>query len=80
MKRGLSLCVCMAAMTITGASFASENLRLGHVYTPDRRDHQCADTLASRIFELTEERYRINVFPSSQLGGEGELHEGLALG
>ncbi|WP_366656919.1 TRAP transporter substrate-binding protein DctP [Fodinicurvata sp. EGI_FJ10296] len=80
MKLGLAIGVGVAAFAVTGTAVATETLRFGHVYTTDRRDHQCAETFASRIFDRTEERYQIDVYPSSQLGGEGELHEGLALG
>jgi tripartite ATP-independent transporter DctP family solute receptor len=69
----------LAAVLGQGAA-AQEVLKFAHIYPVERRDHQCATMAAERIAERTDGRYRIEVYPGAQLGGEVDALEGLALG
>lgn len=71
----------IAALLLTGTAIqAAETLKFGHVYTVDRRDHLCALKVAEAISQRTEGRYEIQIYPNSELGSEGDLHQQLSLG
>ena len=76
--------LCTAAATLAAALCqsvaAQEVLKFAHIYPVERRDHQCATMGAERLPERTDGRYRLEVYPNAQLGGEVDALEGLALG
>ncbi len=59
---------------------AQETLQFAHVYSEGEPYHQWAEWAADEIAERTDGRYAIEVFPSSQLGSEAQISEGMALG
>lgn len=52
----------------------------GHIYEASHSHHKWALWAAEEIEKRSEGRHNIEVFPSSQLGNEVELNEGLDLG
>lgn len=78
--RRSALSLAGALVLATGSSaFAQETLRFGHVYEADTPYHEAALRASDAFFEATDGRYRIEVFPASQLGGESALNEALSL-
>jgi TRAP-type transport system periplasmic protein len=55
-------------------------LKLGHVSAPAHPYHIEALAVAKEVFEKTNGAVEIQVFPSSQLGQQREMNEGLQLG
>ncbi|KMQ76251.1 sialic acid TRAP transporter substrate-binding protein SiaP [Marinobacter subterrani] len=68
------------AMTGSGSALAQTELRWGHVYEPQSPYHEWAEWAARTFEERTDGRYAIEVFPSSSLGKQTDLAEGLELG
>ncbi|OLO39282.1 hypothetical protein BTR23_09555 [Alkalihalophilus pseudofirmus] len=70
--------------TSSGNNDGEENeiysLRLGHVYSEAHAVHDGALKFAELVKEKTNDRVHIDVYPSSQLGGDPALGEGLQLG
>ena len=52
----------------------------GHIYEASHSHHKWAQWAAEEIEKRSEGRHTVEVFPSSQLGNEVELNEGLDLG
>lgn len=74
---------CAAAMLLLGASLAMAapvQLKLGHIAEPDNPYGQGADHFAKLVKERSNGEIDIKVFPSSQLGDQRDLVEGLGLG
>lgn len=80
MKPVIRLASVAALILVSAAAEAAETLRFGHVYTTDRRDHQCALAAADALRTRTDGRYDVQVYPNSELGDEGSLHQQLSLG
>lgn len=55
-------------------------LRFAHVYEPSTIFHEAILRAADEIAETTDGRYTMEVFPSSSLGNEEAINEGLSLG
>ncbi|HET8801558.1 MAG TPA: sialic acid TRAP transporter substrate-binding protein SiaP [Marinobacter sp.] len=70
----------MLAMTGSGNALAQTELRWGHVYESQSPYHEWAEWAANAFEERTDGRYTIEVFPSSSLGKQTDLAEGLELG
>lgn len=75
----------IAAMAVSVALFATpaladKALRFAHVYEDSTTYHQAALRAAEAIKKGTEGRYTVDVFPSSSLGNEEALNDGLSLG
>jgi len=62
------------------AAKPSMNLKVGHVLAPDHPYQLGLEKFAELVAERTDGRIKIDVFHSSQLGGEREMIEGLQLG
>ncbi|MBT6189709.1 MAG: ABC transporter substrate-binding protein, partial [Tateyamaria sp.] len=69
-----------AISTIASSAIAQEVLKWGHVYESATPYHQAALMAATKFEAATNGRYKIEVFPASQLGKEVALNEGLSLG
>jgi tripartite ATP-independent transporter DctP family solute receptor len=72
----IAIATCLAA----SPAWAQDTLRFAHVYEESTIYHQAAERAAEAIAEATEGRYTMKVFPSSSLGNEEALNEGLVLG
>jgi len=59
---------------------AQVEIKLGHVLGESHSWHVAAAGFAREVAEKTAGRVRINVFPSSQLGSEKDMIEGLQIG
>lgn len=76
-KLALLGAVCLTAF---GAQAAAETLRFGHVYEASTPYHAAAVRAGALLEEKTDGRYKMDVFPASQLGKEAALNEALSLG
>lgn len=70
----------LLAMVTAGNTFAQTELRWGHVYESQSPYHEWAEWAARAFKERTDGRYTIEVYPSSSLGKQTDLAEGLELG
>lgn len=70
----------IAFTTLAAASSAQDVLKWGHVYEASTPYHLAAVAAGEAFEAATDGRYKIEVFPASQLGKEVALNEGLALG
>lgn len=59
---------------------AAYNLQVGHVVTTDHSYHLALEKFAEKVKEDSEGKINIEIFPSSQLGNERDLVEGLSMG
>lgn len=55
-------------------------LKVGHINAPDHPWNVALEGFAKDVFDATDGNLEIQVFPSSQLGGERDMAEGLKLG
>jgi tripartite ATP-independent transporter DctP family solute receptor len=62
------------------AAKAETVLKWAHVYETSEPFHTESVWAAEEIAKRTEGRYKIDVFPASQLGKEADINQGLALG
>jgi len=72
-----------AALGLTmmaGAAEAQTKLKWAHVYEPSEPFHTQSVWAAGEIAKRTNGRYTIDVYPSSQLGKETDINQGLSLG
>ena len=71
----------LMAMALAVPAFAADvTLKLGHIAVPDHPYGQGADHFAKLVAEKSGGAIEIKVFPSSQLGGQKDLIEGLVFG
>ncbi|NNK97174.1 MAG: ABC transporter substrate-binding protein, partial [Desulfobacterales bacterium] len=75
----------LAAMLLTGTTLASNALgarkiKWAHVYETSEDYHKQAVWAAEEITKRSDGRYQVSVFPSSSLGKEADINQGLALG
>lgn len=70
----------IAGAMIAGSAFAQTALKWAHVYEPSEPFHTESVWAAEEIAKRTEGRYTVDVFPSSQLGKEADINQGLSLG
>ena len=69
-----------AALLVTPAAHAQIKLRYAHVGVANAPQTLYADEVARLVKERTNGRIEIQVFPNSQLGGVGELVDGVKSG
>lgn len=69
-----------AAMLPLSPAMAQTTLKWAHVYEPMEPFHTESVWAAGEIEKRTEGRYKIDVYPSSQLGKESDINQGLTLG
>lgn len=71
----------MAVFLSSSLVFAAPvTLKLGHIAEPENVYGQGADHFAKRVKELSNGEIEVKVYPSSQLGNQRDLVEGLGLG
>lgn len=76
----LTLCVvALAGITATAAN-AQQVLKFAHVYESTTPYHASALRAAKVFSKATDNRYKMEVYPASQLGKETALNEALSLG
>ena len=63
-----------------GAAHAQTKLKWAHVYEPNEPFHTQSVWAAGEVAKRTNGRYTIDVYPSSQLGKETDINQGLSLG
>ena len=85
MKRilGSAFLATFILMTVTwNLSFAAQtiNLKLGHAVAPEHPYHLGAMKFAELVAQKTGNKVKIDVYPSTQLGNERDMVEGLQLG
>ena len=80
MLRTLFSTVCALTLTASLAMAAPVTLKLGHIAEPENVYGQGADHFAKLVKERSNGEIDIQVFPSSQLGNQRDLVEGLDLG
>ena len=80
-KQLVALVGAVAALALSAhASIAQEVLKWAHVYETSEPFHTESVWAAEEIAKRTEGRYKIDVFPASQLGKESDINQGLTLG
>ena len=77
-RRWLGAAALIMAGTV--AAHAQTTLKWAHVYEASEPFHTESVWAAEEIGKRTEGRYKIDVFPASQLGKETDLNQGLKLG
>lgn len=76
-----SVCVAVCALLMSASlSFAAVTLKLGHIAEPENPYGQGADHFAKLVKERTNGEVIVQVYPSSQLGNQRDLVEGLSFG
>ena len=80
-KKWSALVAAALALALTGgAAEAQTKLKWAHVYEPNEPFHTQSVWAAGEIAKRTNGRYSIDVYPSSQLGKETDINQGLSLG
>ena len=74
------LCAVLLGITVSSATAGQITLKAGHVLAPDHPYNLGLIRLSELVKERTNGELIINVFPSSQLGGERELAEACQMG
>src|SRR3954451_14901689 len=80
MRRSTFLAAAMALAAFAGTAQAATTLKSAHVYEPSEPFHTELVWAAQEIEKRTDGRYHIDVYPSSQLGKEADINQGLTLG
>lgn len=71
----------LAALSFGGSAVAQDvTLKLGHVLAPSHQFHEGMLLAAEKLTELTDGRIALEVFPSSQLGTERDMHVSIRTG
>jgi hypothetical protein len=77
---GLRAAVFSLGVFFTLPAAAQMEIKLGHVLGESHSWHVAAAGFAREVAEKTGGRVKINVYPSSQLGSEKDMIEGLQIG
>jgi tripartite ATP-independent transporter DctP family solute receptor len=76
-----AVAAAVLGLAITGgAAQAQTKLKWAHVYEPNEPFHTQSVWAAGELAKRTNGRYTIDVYPSSQLGKETNINQGLSLG
>lgn len=78
--RGLIVLVAIVILTAMSTTVFAQNYKLGHVGPPTHPYQLGALKFAELVKQGTQGKIVIDVFPSSQLGNERDLIEGLQIG
>jgi len=73
-------CAGIAISASAGLATAETTLKAGHVFAADHPWQKALEGLSADVAEATDGEVIIEVYPSSQLGGDREMAEGLGLG
>ncbi|UUZ74649.1 sialic acid TRAP transporter substrate-binding protein SiaP [Polaromonas sp. P1(28)-13] len=77
----IASCAILAGlMGVSGMAQAQTKLKWAHVYETSEAYHKWSVWAADEIKKRTSGRYEIQVFPSSTLGKESDINQGLQLG
>jgi tripartite ATP-independent transporter DctP family solute receptor len=76
------LCAFVAAGVLMPADVDAQTYtaRIGHLENTDQPRHIALEIIAERVAERTDNDLELQIFPSSQLGGQREMNEGVQLG
>ncbi len=80
MFRSFLLAACAVLMSASLAVAGPVTLKLGHIAEPENPYGQGADHFAKLVKERSNGSIDVKVYPSSQLGNQRDLVEGLTLG
>ena len=81
MNMKLPAIIAAAILTVSASvADAQTKLKWAHVYETSEPFHTESVWAAEEIAKRTDNRYQIDVFPSSQLGKETDINQGLTLG
>ncbi len=80
MKWSLFAAAALGLAVSAGAAQAQTKLKWAHVYETSEPFHTQSVWAAGEIAKRTNGRYTIDVYPSSQLGKETDINQGLSLG
>ena len=75
----LALLTALAAL-VPGVATAQTALKWAHVYETSEPYHKWSVWAGEEIAKQTSGRYKIDVFPASQLGKESDINQGLQFG
>lgn len=72
--RAVTCGIALAAVLPAATALAQDvTLRMGHIHAPSGPTGRGADMFAEKVAEYSDGRVEVQVFPSSQLGGLGDL-------
>jgi tripartite ATP-independent transporter DctP family solute receptor len=74
------LLLALVALDLPAAVAADRTLRFGHIWPPEGGWGGAAQRFAELVSQRSGGKIEVKVFPSSQLGNERELEEGLQIG
>ena len=77
---GKTIVAAAACFFLAGSAHAETVLKWAHVYEVTEPFHTESVWAAEEIAKRTDGRYKIDVFPASQLGKEADINQGLKLG
>ena len=80
LKNSMLLVLALASSFAFSSAFAQTKLRYAHVGVANAPQTLYADEVAKLVKERTSGRIEIQVFPNSQLGGVGEMVDGIKAG
>ncbi len=80
LKSSMFVALAFASSLACNAAFAQTKLRYAHVGVANAPQTLYADEVAKLVKERTAGRIEIQVFPNSQLGGVGEMVDGIKAG
>ncbi|WP_295363265.1 DctP family TRAP transporter solute-binding subunit [Succinivibrio sp.] len=78
--RFVATCIAACMFSLSAANAASVTLKLGHIAEPSNPYGMGADHFAELVKNYSNGDIEVQVFPSSQLGNQRDLVEGLTLG
>jgi len=76
----IRLAALVVALMMAGGAAAQTVLKWGHIFETTEPLHTEAVWAAQEVERRTGGRYRIDVYPASQLGSESAINQGLTLG
>jgi len=80
LKNSILLALALTSSFVCSSTFAQTKLRYAHVGVANAPQTLYADEVAKLVKERTSGRIEIQVFPNSQLGGVGEMVDGIKAG
>lgn len=77
----LLVAACAATLSFSAAANAQDvTLKMGHVLAPTHQFHKGMELASEKLAESTDGRIKLEVFPSSQLGTERDMHVSVRTG
>lgn len=75
-----ALALCLVAGGVVSAQAAKYEARIGHLESPLQPRHQGLEKVAELVKERTGGEVEFKIFPSSQLGNQRQMNEGVQFG